>query len=385
MLSFLQILVAKIVAAGWAGYAATAIIATAVTGGSIVVLSESGVVNITSGLGQKVELPFSFKPAALGTLDQVYGSLAAGASAALTGAGIQLPPLALSNKISAVSNKIVAEAQADKASLQKLSDNADKMAGFKASDDAQKLLLTATPTVLIVTSTPIGTATSGAGGGTSTPTPNASASVTATRTPTQTPTQTPTSTASATITTTATVTPTNTVTDTPTPSSSYTVTPTPTNTATPYVNFPLPNQSFITFSNLIPGGPGVSKALSFSNGGAHPFNYTLTTTCTSACNVLWTDPTNGLQLAIDRGGTLRNVNNPSTLPGGDTNVYKGSIQVSNQVVAANIAANNFVNLVITAWLPAGQAATGLNALTPNPGNAFQNLSLTVTFTWNASE
>src|SRR5579883_939321 len=362
------------------GYVATAVVATAVTGGSIVVLSESGVVNITSGAGRVAQLPFTFKPSALGTLDTVYGSLTAGASAALTGAGIQLPPLALTNKIAAVSNKIIAEANADKASLQKLADNADSKAGFKTSDDAKQLVPTNTPTVLVVTTTPLASTTATGGGQVATATPT----VTLTPTHTNTPTATPTVTTTPTATTTATVTPTATVTSTPTPSGSETVTPTPSATSTPYVTFPQSGHSFITFSNLIPCGPGVSKSLSFVNGGA-TMNYSLTTSVSSS-NLLWTDATNGLQVAIDKGLVLRNANNTSALPPGDTNLYTGTIQIAGLTVGSGIPPNTPLNLIITAWLPCGPTAPGgFNALTPNPGNNFQGLSLTVDFTWNASQ
>lgn len=387
MLNFLELILAKLAAASWAGYVATAVVATAVTGGSIVALSESHVVNVTSGLGQKVDLPFTFKPSALGTLDAVYGSLAAGASAALTGAGVQLPPLVLNSRITAVSNKIVAEAQADRASLQKLSDNVEKLAGFKPSEDAKAVVGTSTPTVLVVTTTP-----QGGGGPTATATNTPAPAATSTHTPTPTNTRTPTPTSTPSITVSPSVTPTPTNSDTPTPTSTPCVgcsptptatnTSTPTNTATPYVNC---GTLTMTMSDMIPGGPGTSKTLSCTNVGAHPFTYTLTTTCTGGCNALWTDPTNGLQLAVDKGTTLRNTSNPSTLPGGNTNVRTGSIQVSNLTVATGVASNNNVNLVLTTWLPAGPTAPGPNALTPNPGNDLQGLSLTVTVTINASE
>src|SRR5690349_21384894 len=115
MIGLLKALVLKITA-GWGGYAATAVVATALTGGSIIVMADSGVINVTSGLGQQVQLPFTFKPSALNSLDEVYGSLTAGAAAALTGAGVQLPQISISGRIRAVSDKIVAEAQADKRS-----------------------------------------------------------------------------------------------------------------------------------------------------------------------------------------------------------------------------------------------------------------------------
>ena len=377
MLSFLQLVFAKITA-GWVGYVLTAVVATAVTGGSIVALSASGVINVTSGLGQRVDLPFTFKPSALGSLDQVYGSLSAGASAALTGAGVQLPALALSNKIAAVSSKIITEASTDKTALQKLADNAAKSAGFKSSDEAKAVegaSGTGTPAVAGVATVAIATSTASA-------TPVSTTTSTPTRTATPTQTQTPTPTATGTVTATPTITATETVTLTPTPTGSVTVTPTP--TITPFVSFSNSGNTILTFNNMIPGGPGVTTGLTFSNGGAHPFNYTLTTTCTPSCNALWTDPTNGLQLAVDRGSTLRNPHSPTQLPGGDGNVYTGPIQITNTGVASGVPAGQTVNLVITVWLPANPAP-GFNALTPNPGNSFQGLSINVTFTWNASE
>jgi hypothetical protein len=89
-------------------------------------------------------------------------------------------------------------------------------------------------------------------------------------------------------------------------------------------------------------------------------------------------------MAIDQGLVARNVNSPQVIPGGDTQEYAGPIQVSGVTVASAIPAGQTVNLGITAWLPVGPAA-GFNALTPNPGNTLQGLSITVTFTWNASE
>ncbi|HLQ32962.1 MAG TPA: hypothetical protein VK457_09755 [Chloroflexota bacterium] len=371
--------------AGWAGYAATAVVATGLTGGSILLLADTGVINLTSGLGQRINLPFTFKPAALGSLDQIYGSITAGASAALTGAGIQLPQLAVSNKIAAVSSKIIAEASADKASLQRLSEAAQKLQGFKPSDDAEKLQAaagTTTPTPLISAQTativPTGTPVA------------ATATPTRTSTPAQTPTSTPTV---ATPTGTATVvTETPTVTSTPgtptvteTPTSTPTNTPTPTPTNTPFVNF---NSGFCNFNvtNLIPGGPGMSARGSFTNIGAHSFNYYATTSLASTANLLWTDTTNGLQLAIDNGPNLRNVSQPATLPSGDNNVYTGPVSsVSNIQVASNVPSGQAVNLVCTVWLPQGPVAPGVNALTPNPGNNLQNLSLSVNSTWTAVE
>ena len=387
MLHFLQLVVAKITS-GWVAYTLTAIVATTVTGGSIVALSASGVINITSGLGQHIDLPFTFKPSALGTLDQVYGSLTAGASAAITGAGVQLPALALSNKIAAVSNKIIAEANADKASLQKLAENAAKSAGFKGSDEGNALnaaasatsaagvptLPPATSTVAVATSTPVAAATL-------TPTRTVTATASATQTPTAT------GTATVTASPTITATPTTSLTPTPTGSASVTPTvtntPTPTPTRTPSVNFSNSGQTILTFSNMIPGGPGVVTGLTFSNTGAHPFNYTMTTSC-SPCNILFTNATNGLQLAIDQGTAPRSASAPTQMPGGDTNMYTGPISATAIPVATGVNEGSPVNLGITVWLPAGPA-TNFNALTPNAGNAYQALSVSVTFTWNASE
>ena len=389
MLNFVHLLVAKITS-GWVGYVLTAVVATTATGGSILLLADSGVINITSGLGQKINLPFTFKPNALGTLDQVYGSLAAGASAALTGAGVQLPALAIGNKVTAVSSKIVAEALADKTALKSLADNVQKLEGFKQSADSKTVIEAAvgtfTPTIV--------------GGATATVASTATVAVattTPTRTPTRTPTatQTPTGTVSATATLTPTLTETSTTTATPTitPTETETLTPTPTGsasvtptfTATPFVNFSSSGHTILTLNNMIPGGPGVSTGLTFSNGGAHSFSYSLSTSCSGVCNALWTDSTNGLQLAIDRGGALRNPNAPTQLPGGDGNMYTGPIQVNNVGVAGGVPQGQTVNLGITVWLPSGPAAPGFNALTPNPGNSFQSLSINVTFTWNATE
>src|SRR5581483_8189616 len=111
MIGILKAIVAKIGTAGWVGYASTAVVTTAVTGGGIVGLSATGIINVTSGLGTHAEIQATFKPSAFGSLDQIYSSITAGASAALTGAGIQLPAIAISNKIAA-----------DKAALQRLSD-----------------------------------------------------------------------------------------------------------------------------------------------------------------------------------------------------------------------------------------------------------------------
>ncbi len=377
--------------AGWAGYADTAVVATGLTGGSIVGLSASGVIDLTSGVGQRINLPFTFKPAALGSLDQVYGSLTAGASAALTGAGIQLPQLAISNKIAAVSAKIVAEAAADKQALQKLAETAQKLQGFEKSEDAKKIeaetgATTATPTGVVVLAT--GTPTPGTPTNTPVPTrtPTPTVSSTATVSPTPSLTATETTTPTATVSPTATATcPTGLSCDTPTPTPTNTPTntPTPTPTNTPFVNFN-PVCTF-TVSSLIPGGPGYSVAGSFGSGGAHPFNYYLTTS-PSVANLLWTDTTNGLQLAIDRGTNLRSFSAPTVVPSGNTNVYTGPVSGANNVlVAGSVPAGQTVNLVCTVWLPQGPAATSANALTPNPGNQMQGLSLTVTSSWRADE
>jgi hypothetical protein len=379
LLGLFEAILAKIASAGWLGYVATAAAATAITGGSIVALSESGVVNVTAGLTQQVQLPFSFKPAALGTLDQVYGSLAAGASIALTGAGIQLPPLQLGQKIAAVSDKIIAEAQADKASLQKLSENVDKLAGFKPSEDSKQITGT-TPTpggsvTVVPSSTPLATNTPAA---------------TATQTRTSTPTQTPTITVTPTITDTPTATVTPTATATPCPATFCTVTPTPTDTPTPTpTGTPCAtNNSFTLPLNYIeadPGGPsGVTASTTISNCGAHPFSWSMTTILNSGSNALWTDTTNGLQMAVDEG-VARDPNSPTVKPGGNTNLYTGSIQVTNKLLLGFVCPNQSHNLSVTVWLPKGPTAPGPNALTPNPGNQLQGLSVTVNFRLIANE
>jgi len=385
--------------AGWVGYAATAVVATGVTGGSIVGLSASGVIDITSGFGQQLTLPFTFKPAALGSLDQVYGSLTAGASAALTGAGIQLPQLAISNKIAAVSSKIVAEASADKASLQKLAETAQKLQGFKPSEETEKRDAAGT-----TTATPLGIATlTTATVGPTTTLTALPATTTATPTTTQTATQTASATASATptetatLTVTATATPTGTVTETVTPTPTGSITVTPTNTFTPTSTFtPTPtNTPFVvcngsgslifTMNNMIPGGPGVTaNTVVCTPTGAHTFGFKVDSS-PSAANLLWTDTTNGIHLAINRGGTLRDLNNPAVLPGGNSAIYSGPVQVANFDLALNVASGNSVPLVFTAWLPQGPSGSSANALTPNPGNSFQGLNLTVTFTITATE
>jgi hypothetical protein len=103
-------------------------------------------------------------------------------------------------------------------------------------------------------------------------------------------------------------------------------------------------------------------------------------------NLLWTDTTNGLQLAIDRGTNLRSFSAPTVVPSGNTNVYTGPVSGANNVlVAGSVPAGQTVNLVCTVWLPQGPAATSANALTPNPGNQMQGLSLTVTSSWRADE
>jgi hypothetical protein len=387
MMGLLKALLLKITA-GWGGYAATAVVATALTGGSIVVMADSGVINLTSGLGQQVQLPFTFKPAALGTLDEVYGSLTAGAAAALTGAGIQLPQIALSGKISAVSNKIVAEANADKAALDRLAKAAAELQGFKSSDDAKALTPTVSATVPVQTATVGTTATLEAATVTSTPTVASTATPTATpsRTATQTATGTPT------LTETATLTPTTTVTVTPTETATVTETPTitPTATPTPLIQVSNAGQTLITLSNMIPGGPGVTKSVDVKNIGLNGFtNYTISGSCVAPCNALWSSTSFGLQMAVDRGAP-RNPILPAVRAGSALYPADGragapiSDLATVTINAGPLGAGSTDHLSVTVWLPGGTPPAGLNALTPNPGNDLQTLTQTIVFNWTAS-
>ena len=386
---------------GWIGYATTAIVATAVTGGAIVGLGASGVVNISAGLGQQVNLPFSFKPNALGSLDQIYGSLTAGASAAITGAGVKLDPIQIGSKIAAVSDKIIAEANADKAALQKLADNANKLTG--QTDDKQTVTPTssaAAASTAVATTGAFGTATiaaatptvAGTAESTITPTVATTRTVTPTPTNTQTATATPTTSITPTVTESPTTTPTGTITGTPTISQTPTISPTVTQTATP-TSTPTPqiivsnaNHSILTLSNMIPGGNGISNSVTVQNVSFDRFTYALTTTCTAGCNLLWTDSLNGLQMAIDRG-PQRSPTHPTTLPSGSTNLYTGPIQVSGLSMIGTMAPHTSDTVAVTVWLPLGvQPTVGPHApLAINPGNQFQGLSLTVSFTWDATE
>jgi hypothetical protein len=328
----------------------------------------------------------------LNSLDEVYGTLTAGAAAALTGAGIQLPPIALSGKITAVNNKIVAEANADKAALRRLAEAAAELQGFKSSSDSNSLngtasgtptvnaaLLSQTPTVIAATATaPAVTVTPTTA--VLTPTPTVTTTRTPTATPSQTPTETPTSTATASVTatpfTTATVTATASV--------------TPTITPTPLVQVTNQGSTLITLSNMIPGGPGVSAAVAVHNGGLSSFSYTISAACSNGCNQLWTDTTYGLMMAVDRSATARNALSPASPVG--TQVYpadgRPGAPISEfgaaQPAGGSVNPGSTDNLAVTVWLPAGTAPAGLNALTPNPGNAVQSLTLTVIFTWTAS-
>ncbi|HEU0167049.1 MAG TPA: hypothetical protein VFS62_04670 [Chloroflexota bacterium] len=364
-----------ITTAGWVGYAATAVVATAATGGAIVGLSASGVVNITNGLGTQIQLTgFNFKPTALNSLDQLYGTVAAGASAAITGAGVRLEPLAVGSKIAAVSSKIIAQANADKAALSALANQVNNLSGFTGSSDNPSAgTPTGTPPAGASTPTPADTATVSGAGGSITPTPGGSITPTAIASAeTGTPTRTPTAT--------LTRTPTATLTGTPTP----TLTPTP--TATPLIQVLAPcgqGCAFLTLGPMIPGGPGVTSSITVNNISPQAFTYNVSTSCTNGCNRLWTDTTNGLQLALDRGG-VRDPNNPSAPAG--SNIYTGPIQVSNLGTGTTLAPGSTDTIGVAVWLPKGPEPANVGQiLTPNPGNDLQGLTVTITFTWVANQ
>jgi len=369
-----------VTSAGWIGYAATAVVATAVTGGGIVGLSQSGVVNVTSGFGQIMQLADTFAPGAINTLQEAYGEARAGAAAALTAAGIQLPQITLTGKIAAVNSKIIAEAAADKAALSRLADAVDKMTGFKASDDAQQTP-SATPSVnaALGSSTPAGLATLGA---LTSPTAGAAETVVATSVSSSTPTRTATATATvsetptATATQTATVTATGTITATITP----TATPTPIFGGGPSVPLNCPDP-------LIPGGKGCSIVVSVSNNSNSLYAYTVTM-APSTSNLLWTDSNCGAQLGVDRSSSPRSANSPS-VPSG-ANIYQGPVQASNvPSPPLQLQSHKSDSLSVTVWLPLCGAtqggALGPNALTPNPQNAMAGLPFQGTFSWNATE
>jgi hypothetical protein len=369
-----------ITTAGWVGYAATAVVATAATGGAIVGLSASGVVNIANGLGSQIQLTgFDFKPTALNSLDQLYGTVAAGASAAITGAGVKLEPLGVGSKIAAVSSKIIAQANADKAALQALANQVDKLSGFTGSSDnpSGAGTTTATPPAAASTPTPFSSGTAAASqatpsaGGSATPTV---ALTTVTTTPSPTRTVTPT----------GTITPTETGTVTPT--GTTTATATPTATPTPLIQVLAPcgqGCAFLNIGPMIPGGPGVTSSITVNNISNTAFTYTISTSCTTGCNQLWTDATNGLQLALDRGG-VRDPNAPTT-PAGAV-VYSGPLRASGVNAGVTLPPGGRDTIGVAVWLPRGQEPARLdNILTPNPGNDLQGLSISVTFTWVANQ
>ncbi|SRR5581483_6210032 len=363
MIGILKAIVAKIGTAGWVGYASTAVVTTAVTGGGIVGLSATGIINVTSGLGTHAEIQATFKPSAFGSLDQIYSSITAGASAALTGAGIQLPAIAISNKIAAVSSRIIAEAAADKAALQRLSD-ALNQTGFgsggatptrSAGPDLAAIAATQTALAAAGTGTP-------SGAGSTTPTGSLTPQATVTTGP------------AATNTPTRTATPTHT--GTPTPTGTPTETNTPTATPTPLIKISNAGISFCNFSNMIPGRSTANCSLTVTNISNEPFNYTLTTSCSSSCTQLFTDATNGLQMTLSRNG------------GG---IYSGPIQVTNLNITGGspLGLNATDTITVTVSLPSGPATptniTGaLTFLTPQPGNAIQGKSQGVNFTWTAT-
>jgi hypothetical protein len=133
---------------------------------------------------------------------------------------------------------------------------------------------------------------------------------------------------------------------------------------------------------MIPGGPGVSSAVTVRNIANATFNYSISTSC-PGCNALWTDTVNGLQMAVDRGG-LRDPNNPSS-HGSGTNLYTGPVQVSNFAITPPLQPNQTDTLSVTIWLPRGAPASNPSALTPQPGNALQGMSIAIALNWSATQ
>lgn len=106
--------------------------------------------------------------------------------------------------------------------------------------------------------------------------------------------------------------------------------------------------------------PGACRASSVTvfNAGRLPFQtYTLTTSAVGAQTPLWTDPTDGLQLTVQRGAAQ---------------LYDGPIAVSGLDLGISIAPGDVDALTLVVCLPA------------TAGNAMQGQAQTVAITWTAS-
>jgi hypothetical protein len=119
---------------------------------------------------------------------------------------------------------------------------------------------------------------------------------------------------------------------TPTPTTAPTASPTPTPTPTLQVSTDRGAVAIVTLGDLVPGDT-IGRTITVKNTGALGFRYVVSASQT-ANTLLWTDPTNGLQLTVaDSGGTvlysgplsgLGSLAGPGTLAAGDTELLRYS-------------------------------------------------------------
>ncbi len=394
---------------GWRGTAASVVGTSLVVGGGIVVLTFTGATDMA--LRAFTSIPFSFQPDRLGQrVQDLYLDKVATQAAALVANGVQLAPLSASElaKVSSVSSNIVAEALQDKARISDLAQGASKITAFRPSDLSKDFFEpkpSASPTPspgrppvppgggplsvvnrqgdTVVLSVPSSSAPARS------PSPSSSAAPSAppsspppsspapsspppslpaarvpppappTAAPTSAPTTVPTSAPTSAPTTAPTSVPTTAPTSAPTSAPGPTDTPVPAATpATNPISVTTTNAGFglFTVSGMI-AGDSFSQSSTVTNSGTGAFTYKLSTSCTAGCGALWTDATNGLQLAISRGGST---------------IYSGPVQVSNQSMGVVLNPGQTDTLSLVVSLPSGA------------GNSFSTLSTTVSLIWTAT-
>ena len=114
--------------------------------------------------------------------------------------------------------------------------------------------------------------------------------------------------------------------------------------------------SLVSLANMVPGDTA-NRTVTITNTGTVGFTYTAAISAT-ANTLLWTDTTNGIQVAVHRGATL---------------LYTGALKNLALAASGTIAAAGTDTLTFDFSLPVGA------------GNTFQNLTQDFTITYTATQ